>query len=224
LLTACTSGGKPAVRPDVPGPLDALNTAVKSVGGQRTALLADLEAVGRAATALDQTDTVCLKGDGPPARTSLRKAAPLAGAVPGVLGRLPGELTSYRSALVALSGASKAVSGDARAALTAVVATGQGEAAAVEAFRVAAVSVWPSYRRLAGQEGLWVKRAVTPWYRSAQEGSAAYSVLVERDRDALNGARMRLGTATNAVGRAIDAQAARLTAADASLASVRAKG
>jgi hypothetical protein len=212
------------VRADGPGPLDALNTAVHAVGEQRIALLAGLSAVGRGATALDQTDLACLTGEGPPARTSLRRTAPLANAVPDALGRLTSELASYRTALLALGSASTAVSGDARTALQAVVTTGEGEAAALERFRVVAVSVWPLYRRLAGQEGLWVKRAVTPWYRSAQEGAAAYTVLVDKDRDALNAARTRLGTATSAVGRDIDAQAASLAAADAALASVRAKG
>jgi hypothetical protein len=212
------------VRSDVPGPLDALNTAVKAVGQQRTVLLADLEAVGMAANALDQTDEVCLKGEGPPARSSLRKTAPLANAVPAALGRLPAELTSYRTALVALGSASTAVVGEARVALQAVVARGTGEATALDAFRVAAVGVWPSYRRLQGQEGLWVMRAVTPWYRTAQEGSAAYAVLVEKDREGLNAARTKLGSATAAVAVPIEAQRATLTAADAALASVRGKG
>lgn len=212
------------MRSDVPGPLDALNTAVKAVGQQRTVLLAELEAVGMAANALDRTDEVCLKGEGLPARSSLRKTAPLANAVPAALGRLPSELTSYRTALVALGSASTAVVGQARAALQAVVARGNREATALDTFRVAAVGVWPSYRRLQGQQGLWVRRAVTPWYRTAQEGSAAYAVLVEMDRDGLNAARMKLGSATTAVAAPIEAQRATLTAADAALASVRAKG
>jgi hypothetical protein len=212
------------VRSDGPGPLDTLSTAVKAVGEQRTALLADLEAVGMAATALDQTDVVCLTGEGSAARASRRRAAPLASAATAALGRIRPEVASYRTALLALGDASVAVPGEARTALQAVVTAGQREATALEGFRGVAVSVWPSYRRLEGSEGLWITRAVTPWYRTAQEGSAAYTVLVEKDRDALNAARTQLGTATRAVGGPIDAQAASLTAADAALASVRAKG
>lgn len=212
------------MRSGVAGPLVQLDSAVKAVGKQRAALLDDLQAIGTAATALDQTDMVCLTGEGSAARTSRRKAAPLASTAVAALGRLRPEVASYRTALLSLKLASVAVSGEARTALLAVVTTGQREATALDQFRAVAVSVWPTYRRLEGAEGLWINRAVTPWYRTAQEGSAAYSVLVEKDRPTLNAARTQLGAATQAIGGPIEAQAASLNAADAALASVRAKG
>jgi hypothetical protein len=197
---------------------------VQAVAQQRAALLADLQTVQMAATALDQTDMVCLRGDGSAARVSRRKAAPLAAEAGAALGRIRPQVASYRTALLALSAASGAVTGQAAAALTQVVTSGQQEATALDRFRGEAAAVWPSYRRLEGQEGLWITRALTPWYRSAQEGASAYSVLVENDRSTLNAARTRLGTASSAVTAPIEAQASSLQAADSALASVRGKG
>jgi len=55
---------------------------------------------------------------------------------------------------------------------------------------------------------------VTPWYRSAQEGSDAYAVLVSDGRPGLTVARQRLGAASATVSIAVRKQSAALRAAD----------
>lgn len=197
---------------------------MQTVATDRKAVLRAVEAVEVAATALDATDAVCFTGHGPEARTSHRKAQPLAGAVAGRLSALTGFLAAYRSALTSLTAASVAVDGPARAALLRVVTNGSREAVAVEAFRVRANGVWPQYVALDGFESLWITRAVTPWYRSPEEGSAAYQVMVEDQRPALAAARTRLGEAVSSVEGPIRAQSATLAAADSALAAVRARG
>ncbi len=205
------------------GPLDRLDAVVRLVATDRRAVLAAVESVQVAATALDQTDQVCLTGNGIAARTSHRQATPLAQTAATRLRALTGTLAAYRAALGSLTAASVAVTGAARSALLRVVTAGQAEAVAVEAFRVRSNGVWPQYVALDGFEALWITRSVTPWYRTDQEGSNAYQVLVEDQRPALAAARTKLGNAVTAVQPAIEAQGSTLVAADQALSSVRSK-
>lgn len=194
------------------------------MAADRTAVLGSLDAVQRAATALDAADAACATGDGIAARRVHRAAEPLVGPAAAAVRDLPGRLATYRASLTSLGAASVAVTGTARQALLRVVTTGGDEATAVQRFRDVAAGVWPQYAALDADETTWITRAVTPWYRTQREGADAYVVLVEDARPALNAARARLGAAVTAVHGPIAAQAAVLTAADAALAAVRAAG
>ncbi|MGZ6826702.1 MAG: hypothetical protein ACXVGH_07900, partial [Mycobacteriales bacterium] len=81
LLGGCSGGGSgsPARVVVSAGPVDRLNTAVRAVAADRTALLGSLDAVQRAATALDAADAACATGDGIAARRVHRAAEPLVG-------------------------------------------------------------------------------------------------------------------------------------------------
>ena len=197
---------------------------MQAVASSRRAVLDALTSVQTAATALDETDTVCLTGRGTAARTSHRKATPLASVAQQRLTVLPGALARYRAALSSLTAASVAVTGAARTALLRAVTAGQAEITAVAAFRATAVGVWPHYRHLEDLEGTWITRAVTPWYRTDNEARDAYIVLVEDSRPALNAARTRLGAAVQAVQAPVRDQSAALTMADRALDAVRTPG
>lgn len=226
--TACTSsssgGGGNARVAATDGPLDRLDAVVRAVAADRKAVLGAVQAVQTGAMALDATDEVCLTGEGSAARTSHRKAVPLAKSAAARLKGLGANLAAYDGALTSLAAASVAVDGTARAALLRVVTNGKKEAAAVEVFRVRANGVWPQYAALDGFESLWITRAVTPWYRTAQEGSNAYQVMVEDQRPALNAARSKLGGVVDSVGPPISLQSSTLSAADKALEAVRARG
>lgn len=195
---------------------------MKVLAADRQVVLGAVEAVQTAATALDATDEVCLTGEGTKARTSHRKAVPVTKTAEARLRSLTRTLAVYDGALSSLAAASVAVEGTARAALLRVVTNGKEEAAAVEVFRVRANRVWPQYQALDGFETLWITRAVTPWYRTPQEGSNAYQVMVEDQRPALAAARSELGAAVASVGTSIALQSSTLAAADKALEAVRA--
>lgn len=223
LVVGCSSGGPSQHVLPSAGSLDRLDAAVRAVGADRAAALDAVFAVQAAAAALDATDQVCTTGRGVAARTSHRKAVPLARGAQTALTRLVSLLPAYRASLTSLGAASVAVDGVARQALLRVVTRGSTEADALEGFRVVAAGAWPQYAALDAAEDTWITRAVTPWYRTDQEGAAAYAVLVGDQRSDLNAARARLGKAEVAVRAPIEAQSATLAAADQALASVRAK-
>lgn len=203
------------------GPLDRLDSAVRAVSTDRKAMLHAVGVVEAAATALDATDLVCTTGQGSPARSSHRKAVPLETRAESQLRVLVGIVGAYEQALRALGMASVAVDGAARSALLRVVTSGQAEATAVRAFGARATGLWPQYVALNKNEALWITRAVTPWYRNDQEGKAAYQVLMEDLRPALDVARTQLGNAVNRVQQVVEGQTAVLAAADGALAAVR---
>lgn len=217
LLAACSRGGPPPQ----PQSFDALGKAVSAVNAQRAAVLAAVDAVQAGASALDDTDAACATGKGVSARTALRTAQPLAAKARTTLDRLPALTARYQAALTALGTEAKAVTGAQRTAVDDVVRTGQAEAAAVQRFRTAAAGAWPAYAKLLDLESLWVTRAVTPWYRTAAEGAAAYTILLEPSRPALDRARTTVGDAASAAVDASRAQSATLAAANTALASLR---
>jgi len=223
VLVGC-GGTAPAAHPgtrSVPGPRVStaggqagLARAVQGLSAARGPLLHRVEAVQAAAGALDQADAVCLRGQGPPARTSHGLAAPLLAPAQAALPVLTAELAAYLRALAALEAAAQGLPAPKQSAVQRVVADGRTEAQALAGFRAAAVSALPAYEQLDRAEATWVGRAVTPWYRSAQEGSDAYAVLVSDGRPGLTVARQRLGAAAAAVSTAVRKQSAALRAAD----------
>ena len=184
-------------------------------------MLASVDAVQSAATALDRADATCATGQGVAARSAHLAALPLTHRAHVALARLDGQVAAYRRALVVLLGASSTVDGAGRAALRDVVRDGQSEAKAFGAFRVTATALWPAYDRLNDDEELWITRAVMPWYRTPQEGAAAYAVLVDDHRAALTTARSHLAAAAAAVAGPSAAQSASLAAADRALSGLR---
>ena len=218
LLTACSGGGKPPAAPD---PLAGLTKAVTTVNAQRAQVLAAVDAVQAGAGAVDDTDAACATGQGVSARTVLRTAEPVVAKARTSLDRLPALTTRYRSALDALAAQSPKVTGNQRTAVDAVVRSGRAEARAAARFRVAAVRSWPAYAQQLDLASTWVTRAVTPWYRTPQEGSAAYTILVDPNRAALEQAREAVGDAASEAVAASRAQSATLAAANTALASLR---
>ncbi len=95
------------------------------------------------------------------------------------------------------------------------------EAQAVADFESVLKTAWQQYTSLDGQETVWIKRAVTPWYRSDQEGADAYAVLVGPGRRFLTIARTQLAAASRAVRGPVAVQAATLAAADKALSGLR---
>jgi hypothetical protein len=202
----------------------ALSTAVTSVSTARGALINAVQAVESGATAVDATDALCAKGRGIAARASQRSGAPAVSTAKAAARNLPTLVTNYRASLSSLDRASKAVSGPALAALKAVVRDGEAEATAVAQFAEVVRTAWQQYAALDGQEQLWIKRAVTPWYRTDQEGANAYAVLVGPGRRFVEVARTQLVQASAAVRTPTEVTAATLRAADKALAAERAKG
>ncbi len=228
LLTGggCAGGGTPRPTAGSTG-VRALDAAIGTLGAARGRLLAKVDVIQRAATALDDTDATCALGQGVAARTAHRVAVPLLQQANTAVGELGGDVASYTEALRVLGtlpgGASRspALSAAQSAALATVVRTGLTEAAAMSAFRAAASGAWPAYRQLSELEDTWITRAVTPWYRTDQEGASAYAVLVGPSRPVLDRARTTLGTAAEGVQAPSAATAVALKAADRALASLR---
>jgi hypothetical protein len=214
LLTGCNArsgngGGPPS--------LDRLSSAVTGVATARGPMLRAIDAVQGGARALDATDAICARGHGVAARTSQRRGAGAVNQAAAAVADLPSLVANYRASLSALDKARTAVSGAARTALVAVVRDGQIEATAVSQFAATVGSAWQQYASLDGQERLWIKRAVTPWYRTDKEGADAYSVLVRPGRHLLEVARTQLSEAAAAVQTPTAVQAATLSAADRAL-------
>ena len=204
--------------------LARLDAAVRAVSADRGFLLQAVDAVQRGASALDATDQVCTTGEGVAARTSHRASLPLSHQSRLAISLLPRRIAAYRQALTGLAAASPLVTGPGRAALADVVRDGQAEAAGIAAFDAQVAGVWPAYDQLDTDEDTWITRAVTPWYRTPQEGASAYAVLVDSHRAALEAARRSLGAAAEAVSGPSMTQSATLAAADKALAGYRAKG
>lgn len=155
------------------------------------------------------------------ARTSRRAGTTAVTLATMAVRNLPTLISNYRASLTALGKADTAVTGARRAALEKVVADGGTEADAVGEFARVMKTAWAQYASLDGQQKLWIKRAVTPWYRTAQEGANAYAVLVSPFRPLLTVARTQLAAASRAVRGPITAQTATLAAADKALSSLR---
>lgn len=194
---------------------------MSAVNAQRAKVLAAVDAVQAGAGAVDETDAACATGKGVPARTSLRATQPLAAKAKTTLDGLPSLTARYRATLATLGTEAKAVSGAQRAAVDAVVRTGQAEAIAVQRFRTAAAAAWPAYAQLLDLESTWVTRAVTPWYRTDAEGAAAWTILADPTRPSVESARDALGTAVTQAVAASRAQSATLAAANTALAGLR---
>ena len=186
-------------------------------------MLRAIDAVQAGARALDATDAICAQGHGVAARSSQRRGADAVNRAAAAGSDLPSLVANYRASLSALDKARTAVSGAALTALATVVRDGQTEATAVSDFAATVGSAWQQYASLDGQERLWIKRAVTPWYRTDKEGADAYSVLVQPGRHFLEVARTQLAAAATAVQAPTAVQAATLSAADRALSALRGK-
>jgi hypothetical protein len=201
-----------------------LDAAVAGLSAARRPLLADVDAVQAAATALDEVDAVCATGDGVKARTAYRAARPKVLAAQQALSDLAAGVGRYEQALSTLSAEVDAGSAAVRKALTAVVRDGRKEASALGSFRTSVGLLWPSYDLLVSQEQTWITRAVTPWYRTASEGASAYAILTSHGRSQLTDARESLATAAHVLAGPSAVQSATLQAADQVLAQQRTSG
>ena len=198
-----------------------LDQSISGLTTARGAVLRAVESVQAGARALDATDAICAKGHGVAARTSQRAGANAVASANAAVQNLGTLVANYRSALASLDKARTAVSGPPRMALANVVRDGQLEATAVAQFQDVVRTAWQQYTSLDGQEKLWIKRAVTPWYRTDQEAADAYSVLVHPGRRFLEVARTQLQKASEALITPTTVQAATLAAADRALTTLR---
>lgn len=217
MAVGCSGGSNAPAGPD----LARLDHAVGAVAGARSEVLAVVDAVQQAATAVDATDAACSRGQGQAASAARRTATPLLRLATGALKVAAARVVTYRAALRELDAASDAVTGPPREALGRVVRDGQAEAIAIDRFGRTVSALWPEYLRLDTQEGTWIKRSLTPWYRSDQEGAGAYAVLVDETRSRLTAAREGLVKAATAVSGPSATQSATLKAADQALSGLR---
>jgi hypothetical protein len=222
-LAGCNAGSEV---PPTQGGVDVhrLDAAVVGLSTARRPLLAAVDAVQSAATALDEADAVCATGDGAKARTAYRAARPKVLAARKALADLLSGVAGYERALSTLGAELDAGSRAVRQVLSAVVRDGKREAAALGSFRTSVGLLWPSYDLLASQEQTWITRALTPWYRSAKEGASAYAILSSHGRSELTNARESLAMAAHVLNAPSAVQSATLRAADQVLAQQRTAG
>ncbi|MCU1599806.1 MAG: hypothetical protein JWO22_515 [Frankiales bacterium] len=202
-------------------PLDRLSQSIAGVATARSALLDAIGDVQAGARAIDATDALCAQGHGVRARTAHRSGAPAISGAQAAARNLPTLVANYRASLTALKKSDAAVTGSRRAALQKVVTDGMSEARAVADFQAVIRTAWVQYVSLDGLELVWIKRAVTPWYRTDEEGANAYAVLVGPGRRFVTVARTQLAAASRTVRGAVTAQAATLAAADNALSGLR---
>lgn len=220
-LAACSNAAVPPNQSGVSVDVARLDAAVVRLSAARRPVLAEADAIQAAASALDQVDAVCATGDGVRASTAYREAEPKVAAARRAMADLPVALAAYSRALSTLGAEVDAGSAPVRKALAAVVVDGRAEAAALSRFRTSVGLLWPSYDLLASQEQTWITRALTPWYRSASEGAAAYAVLTTNGRTELTSARESLAAAARLLSGPSATQSATLLAADRVLARQR---
>lgn len=202
--------------------LTTLDEAVELVNVARRSALLVPDVVTEGATALDGADEACATGQrdlAAQARTRARAAVPRA---TRALSALPQQLSAYRAALAALTPAAAPLEDDQQAALTAVRAAGEAEAAALAAFGKAAQGVWPAYAALDEAQSLWLERRSAGWYRSQREAADAYVVLRAPELAGLQQARTGLAAADAARRPPTERMRSALTAADAALEALRA--
>lgn len=224
LLPAC-DGPTRTVRVPV-GPaqaeLSTLDRAVVDVDAARKALLAAPAAVVTAATALDAADEACATGDRARAVEARRAARASVSRLNAALATYSNQLTAYRSTLSTLTTAAAPLEPGQRAALAALAAAGEQEAAALESFGASARAAWPGYARLDEAQATWVDRASAGWFRDTAEAAGGYAVLRLPAAEQLDASRAQLAQADAARRPATDRMRAALKAANAALQSLRA--
>ncbi len=222
-LAGCSTGsdGPPA---QASVEVQRLDAAVAGLSAARRPLLAAVDAVQSAATALDAVDAACAMGNADSASRAYSAARPKVAAARKAMAELPTGVSSYAQALSTLGAELDAGSREVRAALVAVVRDGKAEAAALGSFHTSAGLLWPAYDLLASQEQTWITRATAPWYRSASEGASAYAVLTSAARGRLSDARQSLAMAARLLNVPSAVQSATLRAADQVLTQQRAEG
>lgn len=215
LLVAGCAGEE---RPE-PNTLAPLARAITTLNTERGKLLAAIDDVQRAASALDDVDALCVTGAGGPARKAYRAAQPLANKAKGPA--LATAIKAYRGALTGLRKQVPLLGQRAGAqALTRVLEDGEREAVAAERLRRSVLAAWPAYVRLAADTDTWTSRSVSGWYRTQREGAAAYTVLVDSRRGRLNAARRTLELAVTDFAAPTRAQSQSLAAANRVLADL----
>ena len=200
--------------------LTRLDEAVSAVNRDRRALLESASDVTSAATAVDGADEAGTTGDTELVAQARRTAREAAQAVPGALAALR-DAAAYRASVAELEQAAAPLDANQRAALAAVTAAGEQEAAALEAFGAAAAQAWPAYTALGEVQATWLERAQRGWYRNRAEAAGAYVVLRRPRLPAVEQARALLQQADAARRPATERMRRQLTAADAALDGLR---
>ncbi len=201
--------------------LASLDTAVADVDASRKALLAAPAAVVAAATALDSADEACATGNRTRAAETRRTADAALGQLDAALATYANQLTAYRATLQSLTAASAPLEPAQRQALAALAGAGEQEAAALAAFGQQARAAWPGYRALDTAQSTWLDRVSAGWFRSDAEAADGYVVLRLPVTDELDAARATLAKADTVRRPATARMRAALSAANASLQSLR---
>jgi hypothetical protein len=187
--------------------LDAARTQFEA----RATSLREVAALRTAAMSLDALEDLCAAGSFERARTATAGAIRAGRAADTALMRLPSAVTAYDASVVALDRAARlsGLSPAQASALRALSATALEEQVSLNAVARSQHTGWPAYRSLAAAEQLWVTRAASGYYPDPRGGgydphraAAAFVVLVNPFRAALDRERASLATISAALSRA----------------------
>jgi hypothetical protein len=224
LLAACEAPTRTIRVPVGPAPtaLAALDAAVADVDAARKAALGGPAAVVAAATALDSSDEACATGNRTRAAETRRTARAAVAEQDRALATYANQLSAYRAALEALTGAAAPLEPAQREALAALAKAGEQEADALAGFGDQARAAWPAYRALDEAQSTWLDRASSGWFRSDREAADGYTVLRLPVAEQVGAARSALAKADAARRPATERMRAALAAANAALQPLRA--
>ncbi|HVF03606.1 MAG TPA: hypothetical protein VNA20_02080 [Frankiaceae bacterium] len=199
--------------------LDALSKAIDAVNKTRARVVADGNAISRAAAALDDVDDAAVTGDRDTVRGRRATASTAFGKAQAATNRLGKDVRAYRTAVDGLARAPReGLDPTQNAALADVVSAARAELSQLRDYATVMAVVWGTYQKLDEVQGLWLTRSLGGWYRDQREAAGAYGVLV--DRPVLAKARTSLAGADRrrlAAARLVDDQLATARGALASL-------
>jgi hypothetical protein len=214
--SAGCSGGTSPPRPSQ-GPsisLRSLDLARLSFEAARATVLADVSAVTQAASVHDALDVAALVGAYDPASREMARAVTADAAVTAAVQGSHTALQAYATAIAELSTAatSSGLGAGQATAVTGLTAAARPELEAASGLLGRAGSDWKAYVALAAAQALWVSRAGAGFYPdqgsgrySATVAAAAYTVLTNATRPALQRIRGPLALASRQVGSATQA-------------------
>jgi hypothetical protein len=185
LTGGCTAGSSPpssSVTPTAQRPIDRAVEAVNA-SGRRIDL-----AMNRLVVAANGVDADDRAAGGGRWMALLQRSAVDPAVVDQLVSALPATVRAYQGALDRLDAAlaPSEISARESAAVRQVLIVGRARADADESFVRSSEVAWPVYAMFAGRQALWFDRASTGWYRSQPEAAAAYAVIAQPIRQAVD--------------------------------------
>ena len=188
-LTGCCTGGSiapsssaPPTAPVTRRPIDRAVEAVNATGRR-----IDL-AMNRLVIAANGVDAADRAASGGRWMALLQRRSVDPAAVDHLVAALPATVRAYQAALDRLDTAlaPSGISARETGAVRQVLIVGRARADADESFVRSSEVAWPVYAMFAGLQALWFDRASTGWYRSQTEAAAAYAVVAQPIRQAVD--------------------------------------